>query len=398
MDDIDADVIVVGAGPVGLATALGLSRAGVSTIVLERGADLNRSPRAMAYLHPVLPGLDDLGVLPDLEAKGLRGNGITFIDARTGEKIHQSINVLQGFYSHPYAFALGQGDVGDILLQHLAAFPHADVLWSHPVAGIAQDARGVTIRAESPEGPKTLRGRWLVGADGAASAVRQLLDIGFPGFTWGDRFVATNIVYDFRAHGLDPANWRMDKELGAVIAQIDGYSDLWRLTFRESDSIPLDGLEDRIHEHFKRALYGGDYELAQYAPYRMHQRCVDDFRHGRVILAGDAAHITNPIGGMGLTGGFLDAFVLYEALAAVVKNLVDDSILDLYAERRRRVWQEFVSPRASQLKRMMYDPPEGEAREEMLAALRLVANDDDVRRADLLGQLEMATPSLLPRM
>ncbi len=392
----DPDVVVVGAGPVGLATALGLARAGIRSVVLDAGSGLNTSPRAMAYLHPVLPGLEALGVLPDLKAIGLEGPGINFIDMASGEHFHQKLDVLRGVVAHPYALQLGQGDVGAVLLRHLAAYAGTEVRWDSRVTGVVNGEAGVEVTYQAGAGAAVVRAPWLVAADGASSTVRALLGIPFEGFTWPDRFVSTNIRYDFTAAGLPSANWRIDAEYGAVIARIDR-TNLWRYTFREDDSLPLEGLEQRIHEHFKGGLYGGDYELVQFAPYRMHQRCTGSFRHGRVVLAGDAAHVTNPVGGLGLTGGFLDAFVLYEALAAVIHGDAADSILDVYSERRRRVWTDIVSPTASGLKQLLFDPPPpGEAREQVLAGLRATARDDDLRREELIRQGAIATPSILP--
>lgn len=392
----DTDVVVVGAGPVGLATALGLARAGIRSVVLDKDAGLNTSPRAMAHLYPVLPGLDGLGVLDDMKAIGLVGPGINFIDMASGEHFPQRLSVLQGLVPHPYALQLGQGDVGTVLLQHLTSYSGTEVRWNSRVTEVANQEAGVAVNYETPDGTGVIRAGWLVAADGSSSTVRDLLGLPFDGFTWPDRFVSTNIRHDFSGHGLPSANWRIDSEHGAVIARID-QSDLWRYTFREPGDLPLEGLEERIHEHFEGGLYGGEYELVQFAPYRMHQRCVDSFRHGRVVLAGDAAHITNPIGGLGLSGGLLDAFVLYEALAAVIDGKVDDSILDVYSERRKQVWTDVVSPTASRLKRMLFDPPPpGEPRAEILAELRATAHDDDLLREDLLRQGAIATPSILP--
>jgi 3-(3-hydroxy-phenyl)propionate hydroxylase/6-hydroxy-3-succinoylpyridine 3-monooxygenase len=393
----DTDVVVAGAGPVGLATALGLARAGIRSVVLDAGRGLSTSPRAMAYLYPVLPGLEALGVLPDLKAIGLEGPGINFIDMASGEHFPQKLDVLRGVVPHPYALQLGQGDVGAVLLRHLAAHAGTEVRWDSRVTGVTSGEAGVEVAYQAPASASSVRAQWLVAADGSSSTVRELLGLPFDGFTWPDRFVSTNIRYDFTAAGLPSANWRIDREYGAVIARIDR-TDLWRYTFREPDSLPLEGLEERIHEHFKGGLYGGDYELVQFAPYRMHQRCTDSFRHGRVVLAGDAAHITNPVGGLGLTGGFLDTFVLHEALAAVIHGDVDDSVLDAYSERRRQVWTDIVSPTASGLKQLLFDPPPpGEAREHALAGLRAIAHDDDLRREELIRQGAIATPSLLPR-
>lgn len=392
----DVDVVVVGAGPVGLTVALGLSRSGVSTLVLEKAAALNTSPRAMAYLYPVLPGLEALGVLDDLRELGHHGPGINFIDVASGEHFPQNLDVLEGLVPHAYALQLGQGDVGPVLLRR-AIDAGAEVRWASPVIGVSDDGEGVDVTFDSGAGPDAVRARYIVAADGAASTIReQLLKLPFDGFTWPDRFVSTNIRYDFESHGLPSANWRIGQEIGAVIARIDR-TDLWRYTFSESDELPLEGLEERIHEHFKKGLYGGDYELVQFAPYRIHQRCTDRFRHGRIVLAGDAAHITNPIGGLGLTGGFLDAFVLYEALAAVVRGLAPERLLDEYAEKRRAVWTDIVSPTASSLKQLVFDTPPGEVRDRALAELRATANDPELRRKELLAQGAIATPSILPQ-
>lgn len=393
---MNADVVVVGAGPVGLATALGLARAGAPALVLDGAPALNTSPRAMAYLSPVMPAMENLGVLADVKTAGLVGNGVSFVDMQSGERFPQSRDVLQGYVPHPYDVHLGQDKLGNILINHLSAHPQTEIRWNHKVVDLVQDESHVTLRLETPEGPEVVQARWVIGADGASSAIRTALGLEFEGFTWPDRFVSTNIRYDFKKYGLDNANWRMDRKYGAIIARVDG-GDLWRFTFRESADLPLDGLEDRIREHFVDALPGDDpYDLVQFAPYQMHQRCVRNFRNGRVILAGDAAHVTNPTGGLGLTGGLMDSAVLYEALAAVIHEQIDDSILDVYAERRRQVWADLVSPLASQLKQMVFDPPEGEQRTQMLAGLRALVDDPELSRADQLRQTALATPSILP--
>ncbi|MHC3456149.1 FAD-dependent oxidoreductase [Streptomyces prasinus] len=393
----DADVIVVGAGPVGLATALGLTRSGVRTLLIDRAPGPNTSPRAMAYSYPCLPGLEQLDVLADLEQVALKGSGCSYIDMESGETFDMDFSALQGLVPHPYLLQVGQGDVGAVLARHLLE-AGGEIRWNTTLSSLDQTTDGVTMGVAAPDGPATLSARWVVGADGATSTTRELLGKEFVGMTWPKRFVSTNVRYDFTAHGLpQDANWRIDAEHGAIIARIDR-SDLWRYTFQEDESLPLEDLEERIHEQFRHGLHGGDYELVQFAPYKMHQRCVDNFRDGRVLLAGDAAHVTNPCGGLGLTGGFMDAFVLYEALAAVVKGEVNDVVLDFYAARRREVYTGIVSPHASLIKSIIFDSPATpETKAAALAGLRaeLGTHDDMVRF--LLMQQGLATPSVLPQ-
>lgn len=391
---MNSTVIVAGGGPVGLTTAYGLARAGVDVTVLEKDASVGPAPRAMAYLYIVHDGFEQLGLLPELLAEGVEGDGMNMIDWESGEQIHLALDAIADDVRHPYVLQLGQDQVSRILLRHLRELPSFAIRYDTAVTAVTPADAHVDVSVSGPDGEATLRCDWLVGADGANSAVRQSLGIGFNGFTWSDRFISTNIYCDFDSFGLKIANWRLDPVYGAVIAKIN-HQGLWRFTFREDGDLPDEGLEQRVHEHYATALPTDEYELVLYQPYRMHQRAADTFRLGRVLLAGDAAHITNPIGGLGLTGGFLDSFVLSEALAAVVDGTADEAVLDAYAQRRRRVFLELVSPAATQNKRMLFDSHTPEQKRDLLAGLRHLGADRDARRADLLSMRGMITPSLL---
>lgn len=393
-----APVIIAGAGPVGLATALGLARSGVEVKVLEREAQISHSPRALAYLFPVFPGFERLGVLEDLFREGLEVNGMNFVVFDSGEQIHHGLDPVAGHVDFPCNIHLGQDQVSRILLRHLSAFPNVEICYNTEVLGLEQDDKGVTVELSRSGERDSERTGWLVGADGAGSAVRRGLGLGFIGSTWADRFIATNIKYDFESHGFKPANWVLDPMYGAIVAKITG-AGLWRYTYRESADLPVETYESRISKHLAQALPDhGSYELMQSAPYKMHQRSAESFRVGRVLLAGDAAHVTNPTGGLGLMGGFLDAFVLYEALAAVIAGTADDSILSAYARERQRVFRDVVSPAATENKKMVFDLDDSQRRTQVLAWLRDLAADPDKRRVHLMRMRETVTPSLLARV
>ncbi len=214
----------------------------------------------------------------------------------------------------------------------------------------------------------------MIGCDGARSTVRRLLGLDFAGMTWDTRFVATNVYFDFHAHGYTRSVFLMDDVHGAVIAKISD-DNLWRVTYAEDLSLPEETIGESVPEHFAAILPGGGpFELERFAGYRLHQRAAERMRVGRALLAGDAAHATNPTGGFGLTGGLFDAFALIRTLSAVVIDGADPRALDDWADERRRIFQEVASPAATRMKRTVYDSDRAAA-ERTCAELRRMIED-----------------------
>ncbi|MGW1783995.1 FAD-dependent oxidoreductase [Streptomyces sp. NPDC002143] len=391
------NVVIVGGGPVGLITALGLARAGIEVTVVEREPRIVASPRAMVYHWCVLDGLEDVGILDDAKKTGSTGGELLFRVFATGESIRMRQQVLDGAVPHSRNLHLGQDKLAAIALEHLRRHARASVVWNTKVTGLEQDENGVTVRAESPDGPSGLRAGWVIGTDGARSTVREALGLKFEGTTWPERFVATNVRYDFASLGFADASMLIDPSYGAIVARIDD-TGLWRCTFCEDDSLPEETIPDRITEYFKATLPKGEadrVEVVQYSPYRMHQRAAERFRVGRVLLAGDAAHATNPTGGMGLTSGLFDSFVLYEALAAVIGGQVGEEILDRYSQVRREAFLNVASPMATQFKQLVFHSSDSEKLEGFMAGLRVAAGNEDMVREQFLSIAAARTPSLL---
>lgn len=388
-------VIVAGAGPVGVMAALALAQQGLKVTVVEADSVPNMSPRAAVYLHSLLPDLQRYGILDDMKARGhLDREGFNMHLVALGEILSAPFDVIDGLTPTPYNVHLGQGEFTTIVVEHLARLG-VDVRWGVRVTGLQQDADGVTVTVETPEGPEELRAAWLVGADGGRSAVRELIGASLEGFTWDDRFVATNLRADLRSRGFRSSNLYVHPTHACVIADIDG-KGLWRCTFQESDSLPEDTVVERI-EAFYRGLWGPDFEfeLVDYRPYRMHQRLATKLRDGRVMLIGDAAHLTNPTGGMGLTTGLYDVFALEEVLPAVARGEAPDSVLDLWAAERSRVFNEITSPIASNLKRIVYgDVPADELREGT-EYQRTMTSTVEGQRELLMGLDLVRSPSIL---
>jgi 2-polyprenyl-6-methoxyphenol hydroxylase-like FAD-dependent oxidoreductase len=388
------DVIVVGGGPTGFVTALGLAQAGADVCLIEAGAAIISSPRACVYHWSMLDGLERLGIREEAERTGYTKDDYLWLVKTTGERLPYDLKVLSSVTRFPYNIQLGQDRLAEICHRRLAALPNAEVHWNAPFAGLRQDSDGVTVGAETPDGPIELRARWVIGADGAGSAVRKALGLRFDGMTWPERFVATNLRHDFESGGYWQSTMVVDDQWGAVIVKItrDG---LWRCTFMEDAALPEETYLERLPEAYRHLLPGtGGYALDQASPYKMHQRCAASFRKGRALLAGDAAHVTNPTGGFGLTTGLFDAFALWPTLAAVVLEGADPALLDAWAEERRQIFLDKTSPQACAYKDFVFHACGGGAKlEERLEGMRAMVRDPDVRLQRLLFTKGLETTS-----
>ena len=372
-------VIVAGAGPVGLTVALKLARAGVPVTVVDASPEIIQSPRAIVYHSPTIEALAELGLFEDLRAVGVLKQDYQWrtIDGAILAAIDMSI-LEPGDTPFPYNLHLGQNTLAAIILKHLLRVPGVEVLWNHRVVGVAQDGAGVDVTVETEDGPTHLRGAWLVGADGAGSGVRAALGLSLEGVTWPEWFVATNIRYDFQQYGWAKANFLVDPDHWAIIPQIS--EDLWRLTYGEPGHLDRSLLRERLADKLAVLLPGRDpKEPEAFSPYRVHNRCAERFRVGRALLAGDAAHVNNPIGGLGLTNGLLDAVALGNALVDVIAEDAGEELLDLYAADRRRIFLEVVSPASTENKR------------------RLTERDPERRRADRERFARLNTDAALAR-
>lgn len=385
-------VVVVGGGPTGLLTALGLGRRGVRVTVLEAEEKPNDSPRALVYHCSVLPHLRDLGVLEDCVSAGFLRQDFAWRIHETGEMIRWDLSAIDGAVEFPHALHLGQDKLSAIVVQHLNKLPNVDIRYSTSILACIDTHNGVTVKAECRGEAFDIEAAWLVGADGARSTVRRdILKMQFFGITWPERYIATNIRTDLASLGYSNATMQVDPVCGSVICAIDA-DDFWRVTFVEDPELPIEGLEQRIGAMFEKLLpKDNPYELIAYTPYRMHQRVTDRMRHGRVLLVGDAAHVTNPTGGLGLTGGMFDCFALVEALGRVLLDGADDEILEFYERDRRKKFIELVSPRASNNLRTLYHLLPGQQRTEWIEWARSISNDQNKMREAMLFHEQMRT-------
>ncbi|MDH4580691.1 hypothetical protein E8F20_02245 [Pseudomonas sp. BN415] len=383
-------VVVVGAGPTGLLIALGLAQAGAEVTVIDKGEGVLRSPRAMVYLPSTLKVLDDVGVLEDAKRIGAFGYRFTQHFLLSGQKGGLDFHDLEGITPYSYILHFGQDELADLLLERLKALPNAAIQWATAFQGYTQSDDKVQLQLERDGCEEFLDADWLIGCDGAGSAVRKAMGVQFEGFTWDEVFMATNLIYDFEKFDYADNNMVADPDDWRVVAKINN-DGLWRVAYGESTELTEEQRVARITERFKRILPDPSepYELVLANSYRVHQRSAETYRSGRVLLAGDAAHATNPIGGLGLTSGVQDASLLIKSLSAQFNNQAADDALDWYAYERRRCFVEIASPTAIELKRRMQEREPAKRQADEAGFFAMLGNSEYKRKA-MLSTFDLA--------
>ena len=351
-------VLIAGAGPVGLVAAANLVRAGVPVTVFEVGADLSTESRASTFHPPTLDMLHALGAAQPLIAQGLIAPAFQYRTKKDGLLAQFDFSTIADATAHPYRVQAEQSKLTRILLDQLQGKPGFEIVFNSRAESVAQDASSVTLMIARGGATQSHTGRWLIGADGASSSVRRALGIEFEGFTWPDRLLVVSTPFDFHAAipGLTAVNYVADPERWHFLLQIPG---LWRVMFLIKEDVSDEQIQTRA---FAQSLMAtvipgiAHYEISHTTLYKVHQRVAKTFRLSRAFLAGDAAHINNPLGGMGMNGGIHDAINLTERLAAVWHGRATDAELDRYDTQRRLVTLETIQTQTIQNKKNLENP------------------------------------------
>jgi 2-polyprenyl-6-methoxyphenol hydroxylase-like FAD-dependent oxidoreductase len=390
-------VLIAGGGPVGLLCAWLLGRRGIPVTLFDENDSPQADPRA-ATTHPAtLDLLEDDGLADDMARVGLVAPIFQFWDRPTASLVAEFDHaVLKNDTRHPFVVQCEQFKTAKLILQRIAKLPCVEVRFGHSVVDVVQSERTISIDVNGPDGLVRHTGAWLIGADGGRSTVRKQSGIAFEGFTWPERFVVFTTPYDFeknrgycpRSYFADPGSWCNCFKVSA-----DGPPGLWRTVFPTDPSQPdADLTSDTAVQALMQKFFPSDqpYEVVHRNLYVTHQRVATAFRRGRALLAGDSAHVNNPIGGMGLNGGIQDGVNLCDKLARVILDGAPHSLLDLYDLQRRTVAVEFVQEQSIANKKRL-EASDPEVRKRNLDDLRAMAADRERSRQFLLRTAMIAS-------
>ena len=381
-------VVIAGAGPTGLMCALALARRGVKVVVCEAEPSLTHDLRAGTFHPPTQEMMAPYGITGRMHEHGLQVRRCQIRSRHDALVAEVDLGMLADETPYPYRLHLEQHRLTPIQLDILRKEPAAEVHFHHRIIGFEHKADSVMVRFESGGTPDKLEASWLIGADGGRSTIRKLLAVEFEGFTWPEQFLVVSTPYDLARHGFtmnayvaDPVEW------AAVFKMPDaGPPGLWRLAFPCDPWLPEDALLEPPSVQARMQVFltiHCDYEIRYQSIYRVHQRVAGVWRRGRVLLAGDAAHLNNPLGGFGLNSGIHDAVNLAEKLAKVWDGEADDSLLERYVRQRRAATIEQVQAMSIRNKRLLEerDPQVHRSRMEELVA---IAGDPERARAYML--------------
>ena len=377
-------VLVVGAGPVGLTAALSLAHQGVPVQVIESEPGLTVDQRAGSFHPPTLEMLAPLGVTEEMQRIGIRVPRWQIRDRRQGVIVEWDLGLIADQTPYPYRFHLEQHRLTPILFHRLHAYRHASVRFSTQFTEAVQEGETITVQTSSG----VLKTPWLIACDGGRSVIRKGLGIEFEGFTWPERFIVISTTEDFAAHGFTSNAYVADPKEWAAVFHMphDRPSGLWRLAFpvhpdeNEQAVLADEAVEARMQRFVARPE---SYEVPYKGIYRVHQRVARQWRVGRILLAGDAAHLNNPLGAFGLNGGLHDAILLADYLGKVWRGEADEALLDRYVRQRRTANVEFVQTQSIANKRML-EEADPAARESNFDELRRIAADREQARDFLI--------------
>jgi 3-(3-hydroxy-phenyl)propionate hydroxylase len=368
---------IVGAGPIGLATALRLADFGISSVILEARPGLLKQGSKACLIHgDALEILDKFGC-----ADIIKDEGVSWTVARTyvRDKVIRTDVYPRSLGFGPFV-NISQHRIEEVLVDAVGKEPRCDLRWAHEVTGVTQDGGGVAVRVRAPGGEQDLRFRYLVGCDGVRSALRAMVGVEWTGYTHKDCFLITDIRAKLPLDKGRHFHYDPSFNPGRQLVMHPQPDDIWRIDWQLPPDADIDA--ERATGDFDRRVRSviGDipYEIDWVSTYRFHQRVVRRLRVGRIFFAGDAAHALPPYGSRGMNSGIQDADNLAWKLALVLGGKADAELLETYHIERHAAAQENLRVTEATIRFMV--PPNWLRRQARSVLLRLCSPFKSARR------------------
>ncbi|MFP6711413.1 MAG: FAD-dependent monooxygenase [Rhodospirillales bacterium] len=377
-------VLIAGGGPIGYTAAINLAHYGIPFTLLEAADTILEDPRAATIHPPTLEMFDTIGLTKIFLERGYVTQNYHYRDRQQGLIADFNLGVLKDDTAFPYRVMLEQHKISHIIADALKSFDGHEILNNHRVESVTQDADGVTAKVTTPDGEKEFLGRYMIGCDGGRSNVRKSIDVDFEGFQFEERFLVVTTPYDFSQHGYAITNYIADPDEWCALFCVKGPDDsgVWRVVFptdnaqTEAEIFDDSAIEKRLQGFHARDVA---YDIIHRNLYQVHQRVATKYREGRILIAGDAAHINNPLGGMGMNFGFHDAFNLTKQLNEIWFNDGSEDLFDLYERQRRTVASEYLQAQTIENKKNL-ERKDQAGREKFFDELRKIVADDEKQR------------------
>lgn len=353
-------VIIAGAGPSGCTLALYLAKHDIPVVLLEKEAQLPVDLRASTF-HPV--SLDmlaelDQGIVDAMVDKGLRVDRYQYRDRQTGEVATFDMSLISDATAYPFRLQLEQYELTRLIVERLAGFPHVEMHYGHEVLDYVENNSHVEVMVGAGDDIVTFSGAFVVGAEGARSNIRKRSGIGYLGFTYDEKFLVVSTSFPFEDVFDDFAwvNYVADPEEWCVVLRTD---KVWRVLFpttpdnEDDEALLLSDafIQERLHHLYD---FDGDYEICHRSLYPVNQRVAENYYSGRMTLVGDACHVNNPLGGMGMNGGLHDALSLGEKFGRIYSlGRPHDEEFAHYDRQRKDVAVRFVQEHTIRNKKLM---------------------------------------------
>ena len=332
-----------------------LAEYGIETILLESETSCETDMRASTFHPSTLKYLDNLNLANELIDKGLKAPIFQYRIRATDEILEFNLEELSDVLDFPFRLQCEQYKFARMLADKLDNHKYSSVMFNRELISFSDAGNKVKLKVDHKGIGEDYECDYLIGADGANSIVRRNLGIEFGGFTYKEKFftLSTEKPLENYFSDLSYVNYVSDPDEWFVMLKAPS---AWRILVPVDEKLDDDLIrsDDYVRNIFKRALNSDDQiETIHRTIYRVHQRVVDTMRSGRVILAGDSAHLNNPLGGFGMNGGLHDAWNLAKQLDEIINHNKNEELLDLYDRQRRTVMNEFIQKQTIRNKKMI---------------------------------------------